>query len=446
MICNSNLYKHLKAATKDASDLLHSIKSEQIDPPADINAVITNDASFISCVGYLMESYDIEWIQLLPKENRLEEIKRILLYHIKKYLGSPYLQIERKCILIGKEKNVTTHSFPGCFNKFNEQTFDEYYTEYEEYLSSTSNKPITYQIVVALENFGCNFSLSTITLLKNVRIVSGDISFYSDAIRTNMNLWRDIMGRNIVDLEIRNYELPEFFIEIDYKMEKKTVPSNCKEHIEHISIEMTQNVFKVLRLYKEGRFGDGLTYWCSKTPCDPPYNEDYTINYKGNHSGPNIYLLQNDGDVEALQQLFEKYSNNINKEDFPHNAIYYLDKGIREDDMADRLVNYTAALEFLFVVENKKIAAQLAHRTASFLKGASQKYDDIHKDIKKAYDVRSKIVHGDYHKIKGEFKLEEYCDKTERYARQSIIKWIDMLDKGSNVKDIYDSIEGIPFS
>jgi hypothetical protein len=445
-IKNPEFYKYLKAATKETSDLLHDIKSGRIEPPNDINDVIANESSFVSCVGYLMESYDIEWIKRLPNENRLEEIRKTLLYHIKNYLGSPYLKIEGIHIFMGEEDDIISHSFPDYFIEFNEQTFNEYYTEYEEYLSSASNKPITYQIVVALENFGCDFSSATITLSNNVRIVPGSSTFYSDAIGKNMNLWRDIMGRNIVDLEIGNYEPPEFFLEIDYEMEKKKVPSEYKEFIEHISLAKTQNVFKTLRLYKEGSFTCGLIYWCSKTPCDPPYNDDYTLYYAGNHSELNAYILQKDGDVEKLQQLFEKYSNNSNKKDFPHSAIYYLDKGIRENDIADRLVDYTAGLESLFVDKKEGITTQLAHRTAFFLEEDRQKCRDIYKDIKKAYDVRSKIVHGDYHKIKGELKLEEYCNKTERYARRAISKWIDKIDKGNNAKDIYDSIVENPFS
>ena len=118
MFLNPGLYKHLKAATKDASDLLRDIKSGKTDPPSDINAEIANEDSFVSCVGYLMESYDIEWITLLPNENRLDGIRKTLLYHIKKYLGSPYLKIEGTHIFMGDEEDIISHSFPDYFISF----------------------------------------------------------------------------------------------------------------------------------------------------------------------------------------------------------------------------------------------------------------------------------------------------------------------------------------
>jgi hypothetical protein len=439
MFHNPELYKYLKAATKEASDLLYSIKSGQMVPPKDIDAAIANEASFISCVGYLTESYDIEWIKLLPSGTRVEKIRKLILHHIKNCLGIPFFEIKGTCTFM-EEEEITSYSFPDYFSRFSEQTFDKYYSEYEEYLSSASNKHIKYRIVAALENFDCDLPLSTITLSNNVRILPSYSTCYSDTIIKNQDLWR-----NIFDLETGNYEPPGFFLEIDYDIEKKIVPLECKEHIEHISLEKIKNVFKILRLYKEGSFACGLIYWCSKTPCDPPYSDDYILEFYGNWSKPNAYLLQKD--VEMLQHLFRKYLNNLEKDGFPHNAIYYLDKGIREYDMADRLVNYTAALEFLFVdVEDKEgIASQLANKTAFFLEEDGQRCSEIFKDIKKAYGFRSRIVHGDYHKIKYDH-LERYCNIIEGYTRRSIIKWIDMIDKGKKAKEILDSIERVPLT
>ncbi len=56
---NPRLYKHLKDATKVASDLLQDIKTGQIDPHGSINDMITSEPSFISCVQFLMEDLTI---------------------------------------------------------------------------------------------------------------------------------------------------------------------------------------------------------------------------------------------------------------------------------------------------------------------------------------------------------------------------------------------------
>jgi len=449
MFHNPGFYKHLKAATKEASVLLHDIKSERIIPKGTINDMIANESSFMSCVQFLMEDLSIERLNniLKPKERR-EEIKKTLLHHIKKYLGSPYLIIIKRTTITGEEEPVTSHSLPDCLNEFNEQTFDKYYTGYEEYLSSTSGKPIKYRIAAALQNFDCDFPSSTLTLSNNARIVPTHSTFYVDSIQ------RNIPGYDGIDeQEIGIYEPPKFFLEIVYEMEKGKVPLECKEHIEYVSLEEIKNIFKILRLYKEGSFTCGFVYWCSKTPCDPPYNDDYILSYHGNYSAPNTYLLQED-DVTKLGQLLQKYTN-IKEQDMKekkskiislNSAIYYLDKGVRETDTFDRLVDYTAALESLLVDGKEGIASQLAQKTAFLLEKDRQKCREIFKDIKKVYGFRSNIVHGDYHKIANELELKEYCNKTERYARQVIIKWIGLVDKGMNRQEIFALIEENLFS
>lgn len=91
------LYKHLKDATKEASDLLQDIKTGQIDPKGgiiNINDMIESKTAFKSCVHYLMESKDIKWLYKIDEQEKLrKEIKETMLRHIKKYLDCPYLEI-----------------------------------------------------------------------------------------------------------------------------------------------------------------------------------------------------------------------------------------------------------------------------------------------------------------------------------------------------------------
>jgi hypothetical protein len=92
MFKNPRLYKHLKAATEAASNLLHGIRTEQVVPKeSNIDDIIASEPSFKSCVQFLMEDLTIERLKNLPPNKRREEIKKTLLRHIKKYLGCPYL-------------------------------------------------------------------------------------------------------------------------------------------------------------------------------------------------------------------------------------------------------------------------------------------------------------------------------------------------------------------
>jgi hypothetical protein len=292
---------------------------------------------------------------------------------------------------------------------------------------------------VALENFFCDLSSTVIRLSSNTRIIPNRSTFYFGSTCKN-----NAECMNKPSFKGGSFNPPFFWLEIDCEMEKEKVPSELKEHIEQVSLKEVQKVFKILRSYKEGDFRYSLVYWCPETPCDPPYNYDVVFCYMGNYHNSNKYLLK-EGDVKECQLLFQKYTENSSKKDFPHSAIYYLDKGIRETDMNDRLVDYTAALESLFV-DGKERTTLLAHRAAFFLEEDRQKCREIFKDIKKAHGLRCSIVHGDYHKIKDELELKKYCNKTERYVRQAIIKWIDMIEKGKKRQEIYDSIEENLFS
>lgn len=323
---------------------------------------------------------------------------------------------------------------PSYLKNYKKQTFDKYYTEYEEYLSPTSNKPVKYQIVVPLENFECSSNLSAIKLSSNVRIVSGNNTFYPDIIEENKDRWMNkLFPKN------EHYNPPEFFLELDHEMKKEIVPSVSKEHIENDITKSIRKVFRILRLYKDGNIAGGFIYLFPKTPCDPPHDYDDIISYHGNRYSPNKYSITKN-DVIKLKNLFKKYSKNSNHKDFPDSAIYYLDKGLKRTEPTDSLVDFTAALEYLLANGKMEIAFTLRVYTAAFLKRNKQDGRKIYDDIKETYKLRSDIVHGKGNKV-DEFKCREYSKKTEKYARKAIIKWLDMIDKGKTAKEIFESIE-----
>lgn len=314
--------------------------------------------------------------------------------------------------------------------KFNKQTFDEYYTEYEQYLYT--NKPVKYQIVAPLENFDSASNSSTIKLSNNVRIVPANSTFYPYIIENDRSRWM-----NEVTPEIEYYSPPGFFLEIDYEMEKEIVPSQRREHIEQKAREEMIKVMKILRLYKEGDISCGLVYWYPKTPCDPPYTYDDILFYSGNYSTPNKYSLQED-DIKRLGHLFQKCSSIPSKKDFRHDAIEYLNKGLRETEPTNRLREFISALECIFPVGKDEITFKLAIYTAFFLEENRKKCREIYNDIKEAYSLRSDIVHTKLKKVE-ELKCKECAMKTERYVRKAIIKLLN-IEKANKKEDILNSI------
>ncbi|MFL2131508.1 hypothetical protein ACEN33_10915 [Ruoffia sp. FAM 24228] len=60
-----------------------------------------------------------------------------------------------------------------------------------------------------------------------------------------------------------------------------------------------------------------------------------------------------------------------------------------------KIVFYINALECLFSISRNKITHNVAERAASLVKNTIIERDELYKKIKKAYNVRSRIVHGD---------------------------------------------------
>jgi len=88
-----DFYKHLKAVTKEASDVLHGIKSGLIVPNKGcVDDILASEPSFKICVQYLTENPITDRLKAIQRpEVRKEEAKGMLLLIIKKYLGCPYI-------------------------------------------------------------------------------------------------------------------------------------------------------------------------------------------------------------------------------------------------------------------------------------------------------------------------------------------------------------------
>lgn len=328
------------------------------------------------------------------------------------------------------------HCLPD--NKFNEQTFNEYYTELEQFMSAS--KSVKYHVVLPLENFDCTLDSPVIQLSNNIRIVSARSTFYPDIIEEDKNRWM-----NELCPEVDYYCPPEFFLEIDRIMKRKVVLSKNKKNIIGGVRDKWREVLKVLRLFSEGDLSFGYAYLYSKLPCEPQYIDDTMLAYKGNYDTPNKYILKED-DIKNLQLLFKKYTSNKNKEGFPQSSIDYLDDGANEKKPEKRLLDYIYGLERLLVKAQSNKKDLLAKRVANFIGEDKESWIEINKNVEFVYSrFRNKLSHGN----KDEVSLsgcKEHCKTMENYTRQSINKWLDMVDGGLTKQDFLNSIETVPFS
>jgi hypothetical protein len=328
------------------------------------------------------------------------------------------------------------HCLPD--NKFNEQTFNEYYTELEQFISA--NKSVKYHVVLPLENFDCTLDSPVIQLSNNIRIVSARSTFYPDIIEEDKNRWMNELCH-----EVDYYCPPKFFLEIDRIMKRKMVLSENKNNIIGDVREKWREILKILRLFSEGDLSFGYAYLYSKLPCEPQYIDDTMLVYKGNYDTSNKYILKED-DIKNLQLLFKKYTSNKNKEGFPQSSINYLEDGANEKKPEKRLLDYIYGLERLLVIEKNKKRNSLATRVANFIGENKEGWIEINKNVEFSYNrFRNKLSHGSKDEVSLS-KCNEYSKTMENYTRQAINKYLDMVDKGHTKQEILDFIETVPFS
>jgi len=98
-----------------------------------------------------------------------------------------------------------------------------------------------------------------------------------------------------------------------------------------------------------------------------------------------------------------------------------------------RIVDQMIALESLYIGDDKELGYKLRLRSA-FLLGKDRAR--IFKDLKKAYDFRGQIVHGNNPPNRD--KLRVIVPKTEEYLRQSIRKFLSLLSlsQGHTLKSL----------
>ena len=123
-------------------------------------------------------------------------------------------------------------------------------------------------------------------------------------------------------------------------------------------------------------------------------------------------------------------------------------------EVEDRLIDLMIAFEAIFLRENEKmeLTFKLALRTAVFLEGRDIKRENLFEFIKKAYDVRSPIIHRsktkDKIKVKkslgakesDEYTLHEFLNKLENVFRRCLLKYIQEC-RNYQIEELIDLID-----
>ena len=159
-------------------------------------------------------------------------------------------------------------------------------------------------------------------------------------------------------------------------------------------------------------------------------------------------------DKKNLSKL-ESIFSSLNDVDFNKKENSFLDiakrrfgSALTRTNSIDQLIDLTISLESLFAPTPGEITVRLSNRMATLLAKNDSQREDYWKFIKKVYNLRSGIVHGDglrNTKINGKkYTLDEILEKLVDLARQAILIYLKLVCNysGNNkISKICDDID-----
>ena len=141
-------------------------------------------------------------------------------------------------------------------------------------------------------------------------------------------------------------------------------------------------------------------------------------------------------EVNNLLQDIRKWCNDgtLNKIDIALRRFHSSYHGRFEDRIIDQMI----AFESLYLGHDSELKYRLALRVAFLLGKDNEEREYIFSNMRKAYDLRSDIVHGNRQVEISE--LSSTVPKTEDYLRQSIRRFLLLLSQENSLKEIREKL------
>jgi len=141
-------------------------------------------------------------------------------------------------------------------------------------------------------------------------------------------------------------------------------------------------------------------------------------------------------EVNNLLQDIRKWCNDgtLNKIDVALRRFHSSYHGRFEDRIIDQMI----AFESLYLGHDSELKYRLALRVAFLLGKDNEEREDIFSNMRKAYDLRSDIVHGNRQVEISE--LSSIVPKTEDYLRWSIRRFLLLLSQENSLKEIREKL------
>jgi len=202
-------------------------------------------------------------------------------------------------------------------------------------------------------------------------------------------------------------------------------------------VKMAYIPISALRLHKRGSVGISLFILPQEkiaAPLPP-------LSFMQSHPGSPIYIMERK-EVKTFKQLYNKLNELSSLGDQKLGlALRRYNLSFSVPEFEDKLIDYIIALEALFLSGASEKGFRLRIYMTNFLGNNSpSKRQEIWDYIKKAYELRSQVVHGTK-PLPSEISMkglnysvyrEDFVFKIEEYTRKAIKKYIEMKAKNKN--------------
>jgi Apea-like HEPN len=152
------------------------------------------------------------------------------------------------------------------------------------------------------------------------------------------------------------------------------------------------------------------------------------LNYT-THSGVRKQVEVNEVGARVLTETHSKFFQGIRQQDHPEHTAFrkttarldratrFLQQARSSEDLGQKIANYCSFFEALLSTSPAELSHQLSERAAFFLSNSPSERMRLFREIKRAYGIRSKIVHGDIlspSAITSLVDIARNCDDTAR--------------------------------
>lgn len=317
--------------------------------------------------------------------------------------------------------------------EFHSPTFDDIYSKIEDSLYSEFIEMLD---VTPL----CGFAMedAELSLAEGISIVKLTQEAVLECLRIGIRLGTTIGGHDFIsDLHPyaikRILQLPKIVGEVE-----KSVNKNLQEYYAY---ENEKAVVDSLRVYKSGTLYPIATF--KKTTGIFPLGISLAYLNPVKQFMTNQYRLSNLEACDFREFFKEKSGFNIPDKNFLNVAIRRFSQSNERTNIEDKIIDLMIAAEALFLSSGGSFTGELkyrlSHRAAMFIEGDVENQRYVFDFMKDAYDVRSKIVHGDKLKLPKKpdgsmyNSLGEFCNNLEKYMRISIKKAITLCQDSNSI-------------